>query len=95
VFGFLLNMWFWPFGLGTFGGAGAEPGLQFVPGDSVLANLHRFFLFTVGTTTFGWDTGRAITNVVAIGTLGTAVLAALRRARRRVAFHPEGVFEPA
>jgi energy-coupling factor transport system substrate-specific component len=95
VFGFLLNMWFWPFGLGTFAGDGADPGLQFVPGDSVLGNLHRFFLFTVGTSTLGWDTGRAITNVVAICTLGTAVLAALRRARRRVVFHPEVSFEPA
>ena len=95
AFGFLLNLWFWPFGLGTFGGAGAEPGLQFVPGDPVLGNLHRFFLFTVGTSTFGWDTGRALTNVIAICTLGSAVLAALRRARRRVAFHPEVVFEPA
>jgi energy-coupling factor transport system substrate-specific component len=94
VFGFLLNMWFWPFGLGTFIGPGADPGLQFVPGDSVLGNLHRFFLFTFATSTLGWDTGRAITNVVAISTLGTAVLAALRRARRRVAFHPEIAFEP-
>ncbi len=98
VFGFLLNMWFWPFGLGTFAGstsvAGGDPGLQFVPGAAVLSNLHRFFLFTFATSTFGWDTGRAITNVIAISTLGTAVLAALRRARRRVAFHPEVVFEP-
>ncbi|MEO7370328.1 MAG: ECF transporter S component [Ilumatobacteraceae bacterium] len=95
VFGFLLNMWFWPFSLGTFIGAGAEPGLQFVPGDSVASNLHRFLLFTFATSTLGWDTGRAITTVIAIATLGTSVLAALRRARRRVAFHPEVAFGPA
>ena len=95
VFGFLLNMWFWPYSLGTFIGSGAKPALQFVPGDSVLSNLHRFILFTFATSTLGWDTGRAITNVIAILTLGTAVLAALRRARRRVAFHPEVVFETA
>jgi energy-coupling factor transport system substrate-specific component len=94
VFGFLLNMWFWPFGLGTFIGATADAGLQFVPGASVFSNLHRFFLFTFATSTFGWDTGRAITNVVAISALGAPVLAALRRARRRVAFHPEIAFEP-
>jgi energy-coupling factor transport system substrate-specific component len=94
VFGFLLNMWFWPFGLGVFSGAGGDPGLQFVPGDSVLGNLHRFFLFTFATSTLGWDTGRAITNVVAISTLGTPVLASLRRARRHVAFHPEIAFDP-
>ena len=46
VFGFLLNMWFWPYTIGTFTGAGADPGLQFVPGDAVISNLHRFFGFT-------------------------------------------------
>jgi energy-coupling factor transport system substrate-specific component len=95
VFGFLLNMWFWPYTIGTFTGAGADPGLQFVPGDAVISNLHRFFGFTVATSTFGWDTGRAITNVVAICTLGAPVLAALRRAQRRVAFHPAISFDPA
>jgi energy-coupling factor transport system substrate-specific component len=96
VFGFLLNMWFWPFGIGTFTVAGGgDPGLQFVPGDAVISNLHRFFGYTLATSTFGWDTGRAITNIVAICTVGAPVLAALRRARRRVAFHPEISFEPA
>ena len=74
VFGFFLNMWFWPYTLGTFAGAGTDPGLQFVPGDAVISNLHRFFVFTLATSTFGWDTGRAITNVVAICLLGTPVL---------------------
>jgi energy-coupling factor transport system substrate-specific component len=92
VYGFLLNMWFWPFSIGTFIGAGTDPGLQFVPGDAVTSNLHRFFGFTLATSTFGWDTGRAITNVVAICSLGVPVLAALHRARRRVAFHPEIAF---
>lgn len=94
VFGFLLNMWFWPYSVGTFIGTGADPGLQFVPGDAVVDNLRRFFVFTFATSTFGWDTGRAITNVVAICVLGTPVLAALRRARRRVDFYPEITFEP-
>ena len=49
-------------------------------------NLHRFFLYTVTTSSFGWDTGRAITNAVAIVLLGPAVLAVLRRAARRAAF---------
>jgi len=95
VFGFLLNMWFWPFGAGAFLGSGGDAGVQYVAGDAVLSNLHRFFMFTIATSTLGWDTGRAITNVVAICLLGTPVLGALRRARRRVAFHPEVVFEPA
>lgn len=82
AYGFLMNLWFWPYALpdGT--------GLSVVPGDAVLANLRRFVLFTVSTSALGWDTGRAVTNVVAIGLLGGAVLAALRRAARRARFRP-------
>lgn len=46
------------------------------------------------TSTFGWDTGRAITNCVAIVLVGPAVLAALRRAARKAAFEAPIVFEP-
>ncbi|UDY37424.1 ECF transporter S component [Dermatobacter hominis] len=80
AYGFLMNMWFWPYSLG----AGTD--LSFVAGDAVTSNLHRFFLFTLATSTFGWDTGRAITNVVAIAVLGPAVLLTLRRSARRAAF---------
>jgi energy-coupling factor transport system substrate-specific component len=52
----------------------------------VLDNLHRFWLYTIATSTWGWDTGRAVTNVVAILVVGPAVLAALRRASRKAAF---------
>jgi energy-coupling factor transport system substrate-specific component len=67
AYGFVMNMWFWPYSIG----AGTE--LSYVAGDAVVSNLHRFFLFTVATSTLGWDTGRAITNVVAIALLGPAV----------------------
>jgi energy-coupling factor transport system substrate-specific component len=40
----------------------------------------------VATSTLGWDTGRAVTNLVAIVVLGPAVLFTLRRAARRAAF---------
>ncbi|MCZ7629625.1 MAG: hypothetical protein M5U19_11470 [Microthrixaceae bacterium] len=40
----------------------------------------------MASSTLGWDTGRAITNVVAIVVLGPAVLTVLRRAHRRGAF---------
>ena len=36
----------------------------------------------------GWDTGRAITNSVAIVVLGPAILATLRRAARRASYGP-------
>jgi energy-coupling factor transport system substrate-specific component len=91
AFGFLLNMWFWPYSIGT-AVAGTNANVQFVPGASVVGNLHRFVRYTLATSTFGWDTGRAITNVIAITTLGTAVLAVLRRAERRAAFEPHVAF---
>ena len=54
----------------------------------MLENLHRFAVFTLLTSTAGWDTGRAITNTVAILVLGPAVLATLRRAARRAVVRP-------
>lgn len=87
-FGFIMNMWFWPFtaGIGT--------QLSFDPAASVTENLHTFALFTLTTSTFGWDTGRAITNLVAILVTGPAVLAVLRRAARRAAFDAPVTFTP-
>lgn len=88
VYGFLLNLWFWPFAIGD------GTSLSFVPGDAVVSNLHRFFFFTLATSSFGWDLGRAVTTVIAICTLGPAVLAMLRRAARRAAFDASPAFEP-
>src|SRR5690625_2258724 len=68
------------------GSSAADHSLTLIPGDSVLANLKRFTVFTLVTSTGGWDTGRAITNVVAILVLGPAILAVLRRAVRKASF---------
>jgi energy-coupling factor transport system substrate-specific component len=88
VYGLLMNLWFWPFTVG--------PGtnISYVAGDAVLDNLHRFVVFTVLTSTLGWDTGRAATNLVVIVLAGPAVLAALRRAARRAAFDATATFTP-
>ncbi len=80
LFGMLMNLWFWPFAIGP------GTGLSFVPGAPVLDNLHRFVIYTLTTSTVGWDTGRAVTNAVAIVVVGPAVLATLRRAARRASF---------
>lgn len=85
-FGLLMNMWFWPFVTGATMGDNA--GLAYIPGGPIGENLHRFLVFTLFTSTLGWDTGRAITNTVAILVLGPAVLAVLRRAVRRANFDP-------
>lgn len=83
AYGILMNLSYWPFLVGV----GFEtPGLAFVPGAAVGENLHRFVVFTLISSTAGWDTGRAITNAVAIVGLGPAVLVVLRRAARRARF---------
>ncbi|MGW4482276.1 ECF transporter S component [Amycolatopsis sp. NPDC004368] len=78
-YGLAMSMFTWPF----LAGASA---LDFVPGAPLGTNLHRFLVFTVLTSTLGWDTGRAITNAVAIVALGPAILTILRRAARRASF---------
>ena len=82
AFGLLMNMSSWPFTLGI-AVPGHTGGLSFVPGDPLSENLHRFWIYTLLTSTGSWDTGRAITNTVALVVLGPAVLTTLRRAVRR------------
>ena len=86
LYGVALNFSFWPF---TIQGEGS---IAFVPGAPVLENLQRFMVFSVSTS-FGWDIGRALTNVVLIGLTGRAVLGALRRASRKAAFDAPVRFE--
>jgi energy-coupling factor transport system substrate-specific component len=82
AYGVLLNLSSWPFVLGI--AVPGHTGIAFVPGDPMSENLHRFLVYTVVTSTGSFDTGRAITNAVAIVVLGPAVLTTLRRAARRV-----------
>lgn len=81
VFGFLLNLSFWPFSLD----AGTR--ISYVPGAGLGENLRRYLLFDA-TTSLGWDAGRAITTTLGILIVGPAVLRALRRAARRASFDP-------
>jgi energy-coupling factor transport system substrate-specific component len=85
LFGLLMNLSTWPY---TFGIAvpGQEGSLAFIAGAPLLENLHRFGIYTLLTSTGGWDTGRAITNAAAIVLLGPALLATLRRAARRASY---------
>jgi energy-coupling factor transport system substrate-specific component len=88
LYGFLLNLSFWPFSLDPSSSIAYRPGLSFAE------QWHRYLLFDA-TTSLGWDTGRAVTNVVAILIAGPAVLAAFRRAARRANFRPAVAFAPA
>jgi energy-coupling factor transport system substrate-specific component len=86
-FGFMLNLQFWPFSV--------DPGssLAYQPGASFAAQWHRYLLFDA-TTSLGWDTGRAITDVICIVLVGPAALATFRRAARRAAFQAPVAFDP-
>jgi len=87
LFGFLLNLSFWPFSLDPASSIAYQPGLSFT------AQWHRYLVFDA-TTSLGWDTGRAVTNIVAICLAGPAVLTAFRRAARRASFRPPVTFTP-
>jgi energy-coupling factor transport system substrate-specific component len=87
-FGFMLNLSFWPFSLDPSSSIAYRPGLSFIE------QWHRFLLFDA-TTSLGWDTGRAVTNIAAILLAGPAALAAFRRAARRANFRPPVAFVPA
>jgi energy-coupling factor transport system ATP-binding protein len=75
VFGLLTNLWFWPFAVG------AGTGISYVPGAPLGTNLSSFLLYSLVTSTAGWDTLRGITTVVGIAVVGRAILAALRRVK--------------
>jgi energy-coupling factor transport system substrate-specific component len=87
-FGFMVNLSFWPFSV--------SPGstISYLPGASFATNAARYLVFD-GTTSLGWDTGRAITNFVCILVLGPAMLATFRRAARRAAFEAPVRFDAA
>lgn len=89
AYGFVLNLWFWPFGAG---GAAVGSAVTFVPGAPLAENLQRWIAFSVATS-LGFDLPRAATTAVAVLLLGAPVLAALRRAARRAAFGEVPGFE--
>jgi energy-coupling factor transport system substrate-specific component len=84
-FGFMLNLSFWPFALDP------HSTISYLPGASFATNVERYLVFD-GTTSLGWDTGRAVTDVLAILLVGPAMLATFRRAARRAAFEVPVVF---
>ena len=59
LFGLLTNLWFWPFAVG------AGTGISYVPGAPLGTNLSSFLLYSLVTSTAGWDTLRAVTTVSA------------------------------
>ncbi|MFF3539602.1 ECF transporter S component [Streptomyces sp. NPDC002466] len=79
LFGFLLNLSFWPFSLDPDSSIAHPPGLPFTE------QWHRCIAFDLATS-LGWDTGRAVTNFVCVLLAGPAVLTTFRRAARKARF---------
>jgi energy-coupling factor transport system substrate-specific component len=85
LYGFLLNMWFWPFATGL------DSDIAFVAGDPVLENLQRFLVFSL-LTSLGFDLVRAVGIAALVVLAGGPMLRALRRASRRAAFSAQPEF---
>lgn len=84
-YGAIMNLWSWPTltSIATPGFTGPGGGLDYIPGAPWPANLRRFGLYTLLTSTAGWDTGRAIGTAIALAVLGRPILDVLHRAARR------------
>ncbi len=87
AYGFVMNLWFWPF-LGTL-----PEQLAFAPGASAADNLLSWLRFCL-VTSLGYDIPRALLTVALIWIAGRPVLLALRRMARRAAFAAPVEFVP-
>jgi energy-coupling factor transport system substrate-specific component len=76
LFGAVINLWSWPFVAG-----GSE--LGWVPADGLAGNVRHYAAFYM-TTSFAWDTFRAVGNAAMVLVLGRPLLGALDRAARRM-----------
>ncbi|MCT9820757.1 ATP-binding cassette domain-containing protein [Microbacterium sp. W1N] len=75
LFGLLMNLWFWPFAVG------GQASISYVAGAPLAQNVGSFLVYSLVTSTAGWDTLRAITTVIGVLVLGRVALSSLRRAR--------------
>jgi energy-coupling factor transport system substrate-specific component len=90
AYGFILNLWFWPFGTANVGTGAA---VAFAPGAPLAENLHRWLAFSV-TSSLTFDIPRGLVTALAVLVAGRPVLLALRRAARRAAFGAPVEFVP-
>jgi energy-coupling factor transport system substrate-specific component len=89
-YGFVLNLWFWPFGTSNIGTGAA---VSFVPGAPLAENLRRWLSYSLSTS-LGFDIPRGVVTALALLLVGRPVLLALRRAARRAAFDAPVEFAP-
>jgi len=86
AYGFVMNLWFWPFT------AGLPEQLSFSPGAGHLDNLSSWLRFCT-VTSLGYDLPRATLTVATILVAGRPMLSAFRRIARRAAFQPRTNFD--
>ncbi|MEI7778908.1 MAG: ECF transporter S component [Actinomycetes bacterium] len=79
AYGWLLNLWFWPWAGGT------ASKLAYVPGGAVSVNLVHWLTFNLATS-LGFDLVRAAVTVTLVLVAGRPLLIALRRGARRAKF---------
>ena len=79
AYGFLMNLWFWPFTTGL------PEQIAYAPGAGAGENLTAWLRFCLATS-LGYDLPRAALTVALILLAGRPVLHVLRRASRRAAF---------
>lgn len=75
LFGAIMNLWFWPFAVGTI------TTLGYIPGAPFAINLEHFAAYTLITSTLTWDTVRAVTTTIGLIAVGPMALSALNRAK--------------
>lgn len=79
LYGFVMNLWFWPFSTNL------PPQIAFVPGAPLVENLLQWWRFNM-VTSLGYDIPRAVLTVILIVLIGRPILIALRRISRIAAF---------
>lgn len=87
LYGVIINVYFWPFAVGP-----AEQ--TWAPGIGLGETLARYGVFYV-VTSLAWDLTRAVGNVALILLLGTPMIKALERFRRRFHFEVGGAGQEA
>ncbi len=85
AYGFVMNLWFWPFT------AGLPDQLSFSPSAGYVDNLASWLRFCT-VTSLGYDLPRAALTVATILIAGRPMLSAFRRIARRAAFQPRPNF---
>jgi len=85
AFGFVMNLWFWPFSLNL------PEQIAFTPGAATGENLLAWIRFNI-TTSLGFDLPRAALTVILIALIGSPILQLLRRASRKASFGAPTVF---